>query len=261
MSERTHHSLTYFGDFSLYSGYDCMEIGTDAVLLGMLTDTGNCGEIADFCTGSGVIGILICRRLLMLGVKAHLTGIDISPRAVATARINAERAIPELGSTWISGNIRDMIWENTGLLPRSLDLIVCNPPYYDANDKTYPSPTGQENGDNSPRKEWRSQTKLGLLDIADSACQLLKTDGTLAMVIPKELWQEYETEFWLKGLKLRKLINITTKEGKNPQRVIVQLRNGKVLEKEREVCSFTLLDRNGALTTEYKALKKACSLL
>ena len=76
--------------------------------------------ILDIGTGSGCIPVALRKRLL----HAELTGLDISPDALAVARENGTRYAPAV--QWIQADILDENHWND--LP-VYDIIVSNPPY------------------------------------------------------------------------------------------------------------------------------------
>jgi len=80
-------------------------------------------SIADVCTGTGCIGLVLMHEL----PNAEVVGIDISPEALDLAKENAKR----LG---LSGRFQTL--ENNlleGFAEHSLDIIVSNPPYIVSN--------------------------------------------------------------------------------------------------------------------------------
>jgi methylase of polypeptide subunit release factors len=84
-------------------------------------------DIVDLCSGSGCISLLLAH---LLRSSARLTGIDISPDAIALAKENAVST--GLQVSYEQGDL----WED-GFLPRKVDILVSNPPYI-------------------PRREWDS---------------------------------------------------------------------------------------------------------
>lgn len=80
-------------------------------------------RVADIGTGSGCIAI----KLQQLRPQWHVTGIDISAQALATAHLNARRNQVEV--QWL---LRDVFSDEIG----SFDLIVSNPPYIRESEKS-----------------------------------------------------------------------------------------------------------------------------
>lgn len=78
-------------------------------------------EVLDLCTGNGSLAVLAA----MAWPDIHVTGADLSPDALAVARINVDRhGLQE----------RITLVESDGLAacPGPYDLILCNPPYVNA---------------------------------------------------------------------------------------------------------------------------------
>jgi len=97
-------------------------------------------RIADVCTGTGCIGLALAHEL----PNAQVTGIDISPDALALARENSERLGLSDRITFVQGNLlnvdavssprcgrreRDGDVASTLFAEHSLDVVVSNPPY------------------------------------------------------------------------------------------------------------------------------------
>ena len=79
----------------------------------------SCSRIIDLCTGSGCIAIALKSGL----PKCSVTGVDISPAALKTARANAETNGVEVN--FVEGDVlsEEFRFED------GFDLIVSNPPY------------------------------------------------------------------------------------------------------------------------------------
>jgi release factor glutamine methyltransferase len=86
--------------------------------------SGNAGElrVADICTGSGCIALLLAHLLrTKLGT---ITGYDISNSAIELARDNAKKCNLEDKVTFRQGDI----WDD-GMISERVDMVVSNPPY------------------------------------------------------------------------------------------------------------------------------------
>lgn len=78
------------------------------------------GQLIDLCTGSGCIALNLKRYLY----DWEVLGVDVSERALAYARQNAERH--ELDVKWHCSDMLDAAqWPAWGMA----DAILCNPPY------------------------------------------------------------------------------------------------------------------------------------
>ena len=85
-------------------------------------------RIADVGTGSGCIAVALAHEL----AAAHIVAMDISPAALDLARHNARRHGVDTRIDFVECNLLDSVVHGpriTGHEPRSLDLVVSNPPY------------------------------------------------------------------------------------------------------------------------------------
>jgi ribosomal protein L3 glutamine methyltransferase len=80
--------------------------------------------ILDLCTGGGCIAIAAAHYF----PKATVWGSDISAEALALAKKNSDRHALSSRITWVDSNLFEKI------PPVKFDLILCNPPYVDAED-------------------------------------------------------------------------------------------------------------------------------
>ena len=92
-----------------------------AELVDLITDDFEATDlkVADLCTGSGCIAVVLARALPF----AHVDAVDISDGALAVARLNAKLA-PAGSVNVIKG---DVLKEIPG--SQTYDIIVSNPPY------------------------------------------------------------------------------------------------------------------------------------
>jgi len=84
-------------------------------------------SILDLCTGGGCIAL----SCAMTFPEAKVVGSDISEDAIDVAKINSKRYSLDESVELIKSDLFDQ------LQARTFDLIVCNPPYVDAEDMEY----------------------------------------------------------------------------------------------------------------------------
>lgn len=125
-------------------------------------------QVADLCTGSGVIAIAAAQ----LGAR-HVTAFDISPKAVRCATRNAVEAGVDVDARL--GSWGDAL--STG----PFDVVVSNPPYVptspDAHLEAIPAEVG-------PATAWNAGVdgRQVLNPLCDSAAELLSDSGTMLIV-------------------------------------------------------------------------------
>ncbi|ABM56069.1 modification methylase, HemK family [Verminephrobacter eiseniae EF01-2] len=78
-------------------------------------------QVLDLCTGNGSLAVLAA----LAWPEVQVTGADISPEALAVARINVERH-------GLQQRIALQLSDGLSALPGPWDLILCNPPYVNA---------------------------------------------------------------------------------------------------------------------------------
>ena len=96
-----------------------IDIGTRALLPCIPSELG-AARIIDLGCGNGALGVMAALR----NPQASLTFVDESHAAVASARLNYERALPSRPAEFI---VSDGL---TRLARGSADLILCNPPFH-----------------------------------------------------------------------------------------------------------------------------------
>lgn len=119
-------------------------------------------DLLDLCTGSGILALHAAR------LGARVTAVDVSRRAVASARLNASLArLP------VSVHRGDLL---SALPGRSFDVLVSNPPYVPA-----PSPSLPRRG---ASRAWDAGLDGRVLidRICDAAPRALRRGGVLLMV-------------------------------------------------------------------------------
>ena len=78
-------------------------------------------RVLDLCTGNGSLAVLAA----MAWPEVEVTGADISPDALAVARINVDKH-------GLQDRIQLQLSDGLAALPGPWDLILCNPPYVNA---------------------------------------------------------------------------------------------------------------------------------
>ncbi|MFY3385894.1 50S ribosomal protein L3 N(5)-glutamine methyltransferase [Paracidovorax sp. MALMAid1276] len=95
------------------------ELLADGSVDGFLSDATH--QVLDLCTGNGSLAVLAA----MAWPEVQVTGADISPDALAVARINVDKH-------GLQGRIALQVSDGLADVPGPWDLILCNPPYVNA---------------------------------------------------------------------------------------------------------------------------------
>jgi tRNA1Val (adenine37-N6)-methyltransferase len=155
-----------FKQFTVFHDKCAMKVGTDGVLLGAWASVENAADILDVGTGTGLIALMAAQR----NPLAKVVAIDVDEQAVEQAKENA-------GNSLFSDRItveHSAFRQFAGSTSKRFDLIISNPPYF--SDSLLP-PDKQRAGA-------RHSVSLTLDDLLCFARKCLKSDGTLALILP-----------------------------------------------------------------------------
>lgn len=145
------------GPYTLSWEEGVFPLGGDALALGEFSSIRPGWRVCDLGTGSGVLLLLLARRVDGLS----LTGIDIHPLSAQTARENL--SANGLAGEVLTGDLR------TAPLPAGgFDLVVANPPYFPVGSGTSGGPA-------------RSEESCTLEELCAAAGRLAKNGGRFAL--------------------------------------------------------------------------------
>lgn len=200
-------SRFHFKHFSLYHDRSTMKVGTDAVLLGAWVAVKPTDWVLDVGTGCGVLPLMLVQK----GV-AKVHAVDLDEASVYEAAGNFE------ASQW-----RDRLFAFHADIRRftmqcSYDLIVSNPPFFI---NSYKCDADRKN------QARHTDTSLSFADLAEAVRRLLKPDGRFALVLPERESRDFIPMAERCHLHVYRRLNIVPVEGKEPNRVNLELRFGK----------------------------------
>lgn len=201
------HPYFQFKQFTVFQDRCGMKVGTDGVLLGAWADVTEAESVLDIGTGTGLLALMTAQRS-----HAVVTGIDIDADAVMQACENGRQ------SPW---NNR-LFFEQADLLSYSpdkrFDTIICNPPFFV---KSLLSP-------DKKRTQARHTDSLPLEKLAENSARLLEYEGTLHVVLPPEVTEDFLFSCWEVGLNVYRRCLVYSKEGKPVKRILLSFRKGRV---------------------------------
>lgn len=193
-----------------------MKVGTDGVLLGAWVSVSpRAGmRILDVGTGSGVIALMLAQRC----PQAEITGMDIDADSAGQAAANFA------ASPW-SGRLNALHGDFLSFEDaQGFDLIVSNPPFFNG---TLQSPLAR-------RRAARHSDTLPHAEMIATAKRLLRPGGILAVILPVEEGADFRMEAFSAGLPLQRICRVSTIEGQEPKRVMMEFcaTPGKLVEEE-----------------------------
>ena len=177
---------------------------SDAVLLARFLKAKKGERVADFCAGSGVVG---------LHFYAENTGID------SVTLIELQEELAKMSQKTVAlNNLQDAftvenipVQEAPARYNEAFSLILCNPPYERG---------GFENA-NKKKAVCRKELTLTLRELCSSAARCLKFGGRFALIHRADRLSELLYTLHKNGLEPKKVQLIAGKEGAKPYAVLV----------------------------------------
>lgn len=189
-----------FRRFSVCHARCAMKVGTDGVLLGLLSPVAG-RRFLDIGTGSGLVALLLAQR----APEAHITGIDIDEDAVGQAADNFK------ASPW-AVRLQSVRADASVFAPETTyDLIVSNPPYYE----------NSPDASSVRRDAARRSDSLPHACLVATVARLLAADGCFSVILPARDTERFIYQCWQSDLHLRHRHLIFTKSGKPCKREVL----------------------------------------
>lgn len=192
------------GQYRIIQDTDYYRFTSDSVLLARFLKAKKGERVADFCAGSGIVG---------LHFYAENTGIE----SVTLFELQAELAAMSQKTVLLNGLQEVFTVENTALQdipPRyteQFSLILCNPPYERG---------GFEKAD---RKKALCQKEISLTlgELCAAASRCLKFGGRFALIQRADRLSETMCALTERGLEPKKLQLVAGKSGAKPYAALV----------------------------------------
>ncbi len=210
-------------DYVKYLGLELLQddgmfcFNSDTTALGMSFDMMWGKSVLDIGCGSGAL-------LLYAYAKKAKTfyGIDLFEEAIALAKENLSKVTDD--HHFFAGRIQDLYID-------PVDVIVCNPPFFEMNNVT----------PDDVRKKAMFEESLPLEDLFSAYRRLLKDNGEIYMIYPADRFPELYQKCIDHKLKIMKMRFLHDRNSDYALRVILKLKIGK-MTKLRILRPFVLRD-------------------
>lgn len=219
-----------FQKFLIKQSESVFRVGTDAVLLGVLSDAEKSKKILEVGTGTGIISLMLAQR----NPNAYILAIDINPEAVKVSQENFSNSV---FSDRIKSQLQDFKhFEAAG----KFDLIISNPPYFEINhsDKDVLA---------------RQRLELDFFDLIKKSSQLLSENGLFTVIIPINSENEFTSICLENQLFLQRKISIKGIKTAEPKRVVLEY---SFKEAETKIENFVIEKSPRVYSDEYLELTK-----
>jgi len=219
----------HFKHFSLYHHHSTMKVGTDAILLGRWVEVKPTDVVLDIGTGCGLLPLMLSQK----GVS-FVDAVDIDVASIEEACLNFQV------SQW-RNHLNAYCMDINDFAPgKCYDLIVSNPPYFNRFSKC--------ELERKSRARHNDMT-LSYEVLCASVCRLLKPEGRFALVLPADVSAEFLNVAEHNGLFLQKRMTIIPIEGREPNRLNLELCFTKPSEIQEE--EFVIRAADKRFTQQY----------
>lgn len=243
-----------FKQFTVWHDRCAMKVGTDGVLLGawcpitvdslqLRVNSHKHKEfrVLDIGTGSGLIALMLAQRTCAvdsLQLTVGIDAIDVDEGAVEQATYNFEQSPWAEQLYAYQSSLQE--WHSE----TKYDLIVSNPPYFQASLKN----------PDSQRATARHTDTLSYTALIQHASRLLQEDGTLALVLPFEAKEDIVALAEAHALYPTQITHVHSKPGKPAKRLLIAF--SPITHGEYATHTFYIESENSPRSEEYKALTK-----
>lgn len=186
------------GSFTYRWDEGCFPLGVDSLALGEFCAVRPRDRVLDLGCGAGLLLLLCARRC----PDVVLTGVEIDPAAAGWARDNLEQN--GLAGEILTGDLRE------AELPREVDLVVSNPPWY---------PAGQA-GDG------KRVEGCALPELCATAAKALKNKGRFALVHRPERLAEIFAALQRAGMEPKRLQLCRGRADRPPYALLIEAVKG-----------------------------------
>lgn len=224
----------HFKHFSLYHDRSTMKVGTDAVLLGAWAEVKPTDWVLDIGTGCGILPLMLAQKGI---AKVHAVDLDEASALEAAENFQASQWSRQLFA--FHADIRKFTMQC------AYDLIISNPPFFI---NSYKSDTDRKN------QTRHTDTSLSFVELASVVKRLLKPDGRFVLVLPERESRDFIPIAAKYHLYVHKCQQIIPMEGKEPNRVNLELRFGK--PESVQVTELVMRKADNSFTEEYNDVVK-----
>ena len=224
----------HFKHFSLFHHRSTMKVGTDAVLLGRWVEVKPDDCVLDIGTGCGIMPLMLAQK----GVR-KIDAVELDESSVKEAEINFSASQWREKLCVYNADIRYFTSSER------YDLIISNPPFFI---NSYKSETNRKN------MARHTDDSLSFAELCASASRLLDDDGRFAVVLPLTESVEFLKEAEKNGLYQSKRMEIIPVEGKQPNRVNLELK--KTFSERIDIERFVIRGTDDRFTVQYNDFLK-----
>lgn len=200
-------------DIKIIQSKKVFSFSIDAVLLANFPKLPKKGSIIDLCAGNGAVGLFASRKtqasIIQIEIQRRLA--DMGKRSILLNHLENQLTMIEL----------DLKKATSVIKPDSVDLILCNPPYFKELPKSQKNP-------NTYLAIARHEISTSLEEVIHVSAKLLKTNGRLAMVHRPDRFLDILHAMEQENIAPKRIQFVYPKTGKEANTLLIEgIKQGK----------------------------------
>ncbi len=203
----------YADDIQIIQSPSVFSFSLDAVMLANFPAIPKKGKIVDLCAGNGAVGLFVSRK-----TNAHIYQVELQEKLADMAQRSIQLNKLEEQMTVYPIDLKDSLTKIKG---DSVDLLLCNPPYF----------KNLETGIKNPNPHLaiaRHEIQTNLDEVVSMSSRLLKTNGRLAMVHRPDRFLDIIEAMRNNRIAPKKIQFIYPKAGKEANILLIEgIKDGK----------------------------------
>ena len=209
------NDLFDYEGLKIYQYENKFKFSLDSILLAEFVEIKNgVNTIVDFCTGNAPVPLILSTK-----TKAKIYGFEIQKKIAELAYMSVDNNKLNSQIKIINANLKDVI---EYVLPESVDVVTCNPPYFKYNKNSSLINEDKE------KAIARHEITMNLEDIMVASKYVLKNKGSLYLVHRCDRLEEIILNINKYNFKVKKLQFIYTSYKKDAIMVLIKAtKNGK----------------------------------
>lgn len=229
----------YADDIQIIQSPEVFSFSLDAVLLANFPRVPKRGTIVDLCAGNGAVGLFLSRK-----TQGHIYQIELQERLADMAQRSIQLNHLEERMTMYNLDLKDSF---TKVRPDSVDLLVCNPPYF------RDLPTNNKNP-NQHLALARHEIATTLEEVIAVSSKLLKMNGHFALVHRPDRFLDILELMKKYRIAPKRIRFVYPKQEKDANIILVEgIKDGKT-DGFKIKPSLIVYDENGQYTPEVRRM-------
>lgn len=262
-----------FKQFFIAHDQCAMKVGTDSIVLGswvefhkglfsgVATNKSNKANVTrvinllDIGTGSGLLAIMMAQRIAeycqpyQIDVLPYIQAVEPDESAFQQAH---ENMMASLWKDWF--HLHHERIQDVACQPASMDLIVCNPPYFQSQQMHHNDINAERFS--QQRRMARHQDTLSLHDLVTQVALWLKPSGEFYCVLPYEQAEAFTQILANHSLHIKSRLSVKATSVKPVKRIIWRVTKELLMDEVQEH-ELVIHDAEGGYSDDYIKLCRA----